>query len=132
MALPPLFLLLFPHETVCPLEDQVTGFQALLPHATCSPSQGVPPAGPLTWRPGPDLGPRQTSPNQSRLASFLHPSAWQLGTSAHSWEVLSPKGGTSPGRVTDSKEQAGFSASSHVGIPQDLPEKDPAWEHQIG
>lgn len=75
---------------------------------------------PLTWRPGPDLGPRQTSPNQSRPASFLHPSAWQVGTSAHSWEVLSPKGGTSPGRVTDSKEQAGVSASSCVGIPQDL------------
>lgn len=45
MAFPPLFLL-FPQDTVCPLGDQVTGFQALVPHTICSPSQGVPPAGP--------------------------------------------------------------------------------------
>lgn len=38
------------HSTICPLEDQVTGFQASVPHPPCLPSRGggspATPAGP--------------------------------------------------------------------------------------
>lgn len=121
------------HGTVCPPEDQVTGFQASAPTpppphpltftwgnpaqdaaASCAPAPTPWRPGPVLWGPGRHLLTRPPSP-------FLHPGSFlqapvSRGAQPVSW----------PWQVTDGKEQAGFHPSPGDRHAPDLPEKDPA------